>query len=51
MPSATIRLIDIDRAIKTEVATGNTGFYTLASVSVPAIYQMEVERGDSRPSV
>ena len=43
VPSAIIRLIDIDRGIKTEVATGNTGFYTLASIR-PGHYQMEVER-------
>src|SRR5208283_2422017 len=43
VPGATVRLIDIDRGIKTEVATGNTGFYNLASVR-PGHYQMEVEK-------
>ena len=43
VPSATIRLIDTDRGIKTEVATGNSGFYTLASIR-PGHYQMEVEK-------
>src|SRR5271165_5261098 len=41
--SATVRLIDIDRGIKVEVATGNSGFYTLASIR-PGHYQMEVEK-------
>jgi len=43
VPNATIRLIDIDRGINTEVVTGNGGFYTLASVR-PGHYQMEVEK-------
>ena len=40
---ATIRLMDIDRGIKTEVATGDSGFYTLADIR-PGHYQMEVEK-------
>jgi len=43
VPSATIRLIDVDRGTKIEVATGNTGFYTFASVR-PGHYQIEVEK-------
>jgi hypothetical protein len=43
VPGATVRLIDIDRGIKIEVATGNSGFYALASVR-PGHYQMEVEK-------
>jgi len=43
VPSATVRLIDIDRGIKIEVATGNSGLYTLTSVR-PGHYQMEVEK-------
>jgi len=43
VPSATVRLIDIDRGMKTEVATGTSGFYTLADVR-PGHYQMEVEK-------
>ena len=39
VPSATVRLIDVDRGINTEVATGNSGFYTLASVR-PGHYRM-----------
>src|SRR5271166_5402088 len=40
---AMVRLIDVDRGPKTEVATGNAGFYTLASVR-PGHYRMEVEK-------
>ena len=43
IPSATVRLIDTNRGIKTEVATGNSGFYTLADVR-PGHYQMEVQK-------
>lgn len=43
VPSATIRLIDVDRGTKIEVATGNTGFYTFANVR-PGHYRMEVEK-------
>src|SRR5215470_7047564 len=38
-----VRLIDIDRGLRTEVATGSTGFYTFASVR-PGHYQLEVEK-------
>jgi Carboxypeptidase regulatory-like domain/TonB dependent receptor len=40
---ATVRLIDIDRGLRTEVATGSTGFYSFASVR-PGHYRMEVEK-------
>src|SRR6266481_5176194 len=40
---AMVRLIDIDRGPQTEVATGNGGFYTFASVR-PGHYRMEVEK-------
>ena len=43
VPSATVRLIDIDRAIKTEVATGNGGFYSFGNIR-PGHYQMEIEK-------
>ena len=39
----TVRLIDADRGPQTEVATGNGGFYTFASVR-PGHYRMEVEK-------
>jgi len=41
VPSATIHLIDVERGIKIEVATGSSGFYSLADVR-PGRYQMEV---------
>jgi outer membrane receptor protein involved in Fe transport len=43
VPGATVRLTDVDRGIKTEVATGNSGFYTFADVR-PGPYQMDVEK-------
>src|SRR5215469_10522656 len=43
VPSATIRLIDVDRGTKSEIATENNGFYTVAHVR-PGHYQMEVEK-------
>jgi len=43
VPSATVRLIDIDRGINIEVATGNSGFYRLTNVR-PGHYKMEVEK-------
>jgi len=43
VPNAMVRLIDIDRGIQSEVATGNSGFYTFASVR-PGHYRMEVEK-------
>ena len=41
--NAALRLIDIDRGIQSEVATGNGGLYTFASVR-PGHYRMEVEK-------
>ncbi len=41
VPNAAIRLIDIDRGTQTEVATGNSGFYSFADVR-PGHYRMEV---------
>jgi hypothetical protein len=43
VPSATVRLIDVDRGIKTEVATGNGGFYSFGNIR-PGHYRMEVEK-------
>jgi hypothetical protein len=43
VPTATVRLIDVDRGLKTEVATGNSGFYTFANVR-PGHYKIEVEK-------
>src|ERR1700756_644345 len=43
VPNAAIRLIDIDRGTQTEVATGNSGFYSFADVR-PGHYRMEVEK-------
>jgi hypothetical protein len=43
VPSATVRLIEVDRGLKVEVSTGNSGFYTFASVH-PGHYQIEVEK-------
>ena len=41
--NATVRLLDIDRGIKSEVATDSSGFYSFASVR-PGRYRMEVEK-------
>ena len=41
--NAIVRLIDVDRGAKTEVATGTSGFYSLTDVG-PGHYQMEVEK-------
>ena len=43
VPDATVRLIDTDRKIQTEVMSGSGGFYTFASVR-PGHYSMEVEK-------
>ena len=43
VPNATVRLIDIDRDIHTDVATDNSGFYSFASLR-PSDYRMEVEK-------
>src|SRR5215469_1933026 len=40
---ANVRLIDIDRGLRTEVATESTGFYTFAGLR-PGHYRMEVEK-------
>jgi hypothetical protein len=40
---AKVRLIDIDRGLRTEVATGSTGYYSFASVR-PGHYHIEVEK-------
>jgi len=40
---AMVRLIDVDRGLQTEVATGNSGSYSFASVR-PGHYRMEVEK-------
>jgi Carboxypeptidase regulatory-like domain len=40
---ANVRLIDIDRGLRTEVATGSTGFYSFASVR-PGHYRMEADK-------
>src|ERR1700756_5560703 len=44
---ANVRLIDIDRGLRTEVATGSTGFYNFANVR-PGLYQIEVEKSGFR---
>src|SRR6201997_688044 len=43
VPSATFRLIEVDRGLKVEASSGNNGFYTFASVR-PGHYRMEVEK-------
>src|ERR1700751_1410263 len=43
VPSATVRLIEVDRGLKVEASSGNNGFYTFASVR-PGHYRMEVEK-------
>ncbi len=43
IPNATVRLVDIDRGLQNQVATGNGGSYTFASVR-PGHYLMEVEK-------
>ena len=43
VPKATVRLIDVDRDIGTDLATDISGFYTFASVR-PGHYRMEVEK-------
>jgi hypothetical protein len=40
---ATVRLTDVDRGTRSEVATASSGFYTFASVR-PGHYRMEVEK-------
>jgi hypothetical protein len=43
VPGASVRLIDDDRGLQTEVATGTGGLYTFSSVR-PGHYRMEVEK-------
>jgi len=43
VPDATVRLIDTDRGIQTEVMSGSGGFFIFASVR-PGNYNMEVEK-------
>ena len=43
IPTATVRLIDINHGLKSEVTTGNGGFYAFAGV-LPGHYQMEAEK-------
>jgi hypothetical protein len=43
VPGASVRLIDDDRGLQTEVATGNGGFYTFPTVR-PGHYHMEAEK-------
>ena len=45
--SATIYLIDVDRGLKSEVATSNAGFYSFASVR-PGQYEMQVAKAGFR---
>ncbi len=48
VPSATIRLIDTDRGLKSEVATGSSGFYSFPNVR-PGHYRMDVEKSGFKP--
>jgi len=43
VPSAIVRLIDVDRGTATQLDTGSRGFYTFPSVR-PGHYQMEVDK-------
>ncbi len=43
VPSAIVRLIDTDRGLKSDAATGSSGFYSFPNVR-PGHYQMEVEK-------
>ena len=43
VPSATVRLIDVDRGTETDLTTGNRGFYSFPNVR-PGHYRMEVEK-------
>ncbi len=43
VPSATVRLINVDRGTETQLATGSRGFYSFADVP-PGHYRMEVEK-------
>lgn len=43
VPSAIVRLIDTDRGLKSDAATGSSGFYSFPSVR-PGHYRMEVDK-------
>ena len=43
VPQASVRLVDVDRGTTTEVATGNTGFYTFAGFR-PGRYRVQVSK-------
>jgi len=43
VPNATVHLIDTERGLKNEVATGTSGFFSFPTVH-PGHYQMEVEK-------
>jgi Carboxypeptidase regulatory-like domain/TonB dependent receptor-like, beta-barrel len=43
LANAIVRLIDVDRGTQSQVATGNSGFYTFPSAR-PGHYRMEVEK-------
>ena len=43
LPSVTVRLIDTDRGIRTDVSTDSSGFYSLPNVR-PGHYRIEVEK-------
>src|SRR5271157_5229742 len=48
IPSAIVRLIDTDRGLKSDAATGSSGFYRFPSVR-PGRYRMEVEKSGFKP--
>lgn len=48
VPAATVRLIDIDRGLKSEVASGKSGFYSFAIVR-PGHYEIDVEKSGFKP--
>jgi Carboxypeptidase regulatory-like domain/TonB dependent receptor len=50
VPGASVRLIDDDRGLQTEVASGNGGFYTFSTVR-PGHYRMEVEKNGFKLAV
>src|SRR6266478_1930581 len=43
VPGTTVRLIDLDRGLESQMTTGSAGFYTFANVR-PGHYRMEVEK-------
>jgi hypothetical protein len=46
--NAAVRLIDTDRGLKSEVATGSSGFYSFPNVR-SGHYRMEVEKSGFKP--